>query len=301
MRITANIMNNNMLRNLQKNIGDLDELNQQLASGKKFRRPSQAPIEVVNGMQYDSLVADNEQYQSNVDYARNWIYTSEDAISSGVDVIQRGRELAIYGANGSLSPEDRENMAQEVKELRDELVSIANTKMGDKYLFSGQATNEKAIIENPDPAYDPDVDPFVLYNGDYNNINREINPGVKLNINVNAEEVFKDGIEYLDDLYNNLVNGIDQEEIANSIDDLGDITNEMSAIRAEIGAKVNRLEMIENRLGKENTNLKELRSKNEEVDLAEVITSLKMEENIYRASLASGARVMQPTLVDFLQ
>ncbi len=284
-----------MLRYLQNNMSDLDGLNQQLASGKQFHRPSQAPIEVAKSMQFESIIENNEQYKSNVDQARNWLTASEDAIASEMKVLQRARELANYGANDTLTADDRKNLAQEVKQLRDELVNIANSKLGNKYLFSGQATDKKAIVISSDPTQ------YAEYQGDYNKIYREINPSIKLSINVNAAQVFKEGIEETHQLYKALDNGENSEVIANSITELDSVIDNNLGIRAKIGAKVNRLDMTKNRLKDEIINMKELLSENEDIDIAEVITDLKMKESVYRASLASGARVMQPTLVDFLQ
>ena len=73
------------------------------------------------------------------------------------------------------------------------------------------------------------------------------------------------------------------------------------AVRAEVGAKSNRVDLIKNRLQDDNYNFTVLLSKNEDADLAQVITNLKMDENVYRASLAAGARIMQPSLIDFLR
>ena len=71
--------------------------------------------------------------------------------------------------------------------------------------------------------------------------------------------------------------------------------------RAEIGAKMNRLDLTQSRLEDQEINLRSLKSENEDVDIAETIMELRMQESVYQASLASGARVMQPTLLDFLR
>ncbi len=92
---------------------------------------------------------------------------------------------------------------------------------------------------------------------------------------------------------------------------LPDVGNELGGIdlrlqellqhRATIGAKVNRLELQENRLISTQENLTGLLSQNEDANEAEVIMELKMQENVYRAALAAGARIVMPSLVDFLR
>lgn len=195
MRITNNTLVGNMLRHLQSNMQKLDNLNQKMASGKKFQKPSEAPIKVANSMQFDSLINNNEQYKRNVDQAQNWLTSSENAIKDTNTVLQRVRELAVYGASENLTQADKDSIAAEVGQLRDELINIANSKLGDRFLFSGQATST--------PAFDDDGN----YQGDYNVIEREVNPSISIKINVNGEYAFKEAIETVDSLYNNLKGG----------------------------------------------------------------------------------------------
>ena len=79
-----------------------------------------------------------------------------------------------------------------------------------------------------------------------------------------------------------------------------DISN-LLRVRADVGARQNRLELTSNRLDNDNTNFTKLMSDNEDVDMAETIMNLTNEENVYKASLAGGAKVIQPSLVDFLR
>ncbi len=75
----------------------------------------------------------------------------------------------------------------------------------------------------------------------------------------------------------------------------------IARVRADVGARYNRLELTENRLSKNIYNFTKLMSENEDIDQAENIMLLKSEENVYQASLAGGARIIQPSLMDFLR
>ncbi len=77
--------------------------------------------------------------------------------------------------------------------------------------------------------------------------------------------------------------------------------NVMLGARADIGAKTNRIELAENQLLDIGINLQSLQSKTEDADLAVVITNLKTDENVYQASLAAGAKLIRPSLIDFLR
>jgi len=299
MRVTNSMMVQNMLDHLKNNMGDLNNLNEQLSSGKLFQMPSDAPIKVADSMNYKSQLNRNEQYQRNTDQADNWLNTTESSLKNGNEVMQRARELTIYASNDSLTSKDRESIAKEVKQLRDELIDISRTKLGDSYIFSGQQTDKEpfAISENTDGT----IDTFA-YNGDDAPIKRRLNENVEMDINLTGKDIFETEISDLDDLYAKLSSGTATgEDISTSLNPMDEAVNKFTELRAEIGGKLKRTSNLKSRLEAGEIHLKQLKSQNEDSDLAEVITNLKMEENVYRASLASGARIMQQSLVDFIR
>ncbi|SFL22197.1 flagellar hook-associated protein FlgL [Halanaerobium salsuginis] len=297
MRVTNSMMIRNMLDHLETNMGDLNDLNEQLSSGKVFQMPSDAPIKVSDSMNYKSQLNRNEQFQRNVGQTENWLNTTESALKSGTEVIQRARELTIKTANDSLTSGDRKMVAKEMKELRDELIDISNAKLGDSYIFSGQKTDAK-----PFEVVDNGIDNYVKYNGDTSKVARRLNENVEMDINLNGHEVFKDEIESINKIYTQLEDeSISGEDIGNNLSEMDDSINKYAELRAEVGGKLQRTGNVIDRLEANEIHIKSLKSKNEDADLAEVITNLKMEETVYRASLASGSRIMQQSLVDFIR
>ena len=290
MRVTNSMMIQNQLDHLKNNMGDLNDLNEQLSSGKLFQMPSDAPIKVADSMNYKSQLNRNSQYQRNVDQAENWMNATESALKNGTEVIQRARELTIYASNDSLTSEDRQAISSEVKELRDELVDISRTQLGDSYIFSGQQTDQEPF------------DNTLTYQGDNNKVSRRLNENVNMDINLHGEEIFQDEIAALDQLFTDLSSGADGETISdNNLANMDYSIKNFIERRSEIGGKLKRTENLKSRLEANEIHLKQLKSGNEDADLAETITNLKMEENVYRASLASGARIMQQSLVDFIR
>lgn len=297
MRVTNSMMIRNMLDHLETNMGDLNDLNEQLSSGKVFQMPSDAPIKVSDSMKYKSQLNRNEQFQRNVGQANNWLGSTETNLKNATKIIQRARELTMYASNGSMTPEDRQITAKEMKELRDEMIDLSREKLGDDYIFSGQNTDAE-----PFKVTDHGIGNFTIeYTGDHNQINRRLNENVSMDINLNAADVFKDEIETLNNVYEDLETGATEKEIGKNLDDFDTMVNKYAAVRAQVGAKMKRTSNIEDRLTSNNTYVKQIKSQNEDIDLAKVITDLKMEETVYRASLASGSRVMQQSLVDFIR
>ena len=296
MRVTNSMMVRNMLDHLQKNLGDLNNLNEQLSSGKLFQMPSDAPIKVADSMNYKAQLNRNNQFQRNLDQAENWLNTTESALKSGTKVIQRARELTIYAANDSMTSDDRKMVAKEMKQLRDELIDISNAKLGDSYIFSGQKTGEK-----PFEVVDNGIGDYVQYQGDKNGVKRRLNENVEMQVNLDGDEVFKKEIEALNKIYDDLDSGKSGEEIGDNLNAMDTAINNYAELRSEVGGKLQRTGNIISRLEANEVHLRDLKSKNEDADLAEVITELKMEETVYRASLASGSRIMQQSLVDFIR
>jgi flagellar hook-associated protein 3 FlgL len=290
------MMVRNMLDHLQNNLGDLNNLNEQLSSGKLFQMPSDAPIKVADSMNYKAQLNRNNQFQRNLDQAENWLNTTESALKSGTKVIQRARELTIYAANDSMTSDDRKMVAKEMKQLRDELIDISNAKLGDSYIFSGQKTGEK-----PFEVVDNGIGDYVQYQGDKNGVKRRLNENVEMQVNLDGDEVFKKEIEALNKIYDDLDSGKSGEEIGDNLNAMDTAINNYAELRSEVGSKLQRTGNIINRLEANEVHLRDLKSKNEDADLAEVITELKMEETVYRASLASGSRIMQQSLVDFIR
>lgn len=288
MRITNNTITNNVLQNLNSNSEKLNELSEQVSSGKKFQTPSEDPSSFVDSMQLESLITDNEQYQTNIESGSSWLTSAEDALSSAGDVLDSIRELTVEAASETLTQDDRETILTEVEELEKELKNIANTQQGDKYLFSGTATSTEAFNEDGE------------YQGDYNSLTREISSNTEIEISVNGEEAFGDAFDAVESLKSCLENG-DTEELSNSVlEDIDEAINTNDTFVTEVGAKQNRLDFTQTRLEDENTNLNEILSSNEDVDEAEAITEYSTQQTVYEAALSVSSSILQTSLVNYV-
>lgn len=292
MRITQSMLSNNMLRNVMSSYSKMGKLQEQLSSGKKVNRPSDDPVTVMKSLGYGMTVDKVAQYQKNLGEVNNWLDSSDDALDGVGKVLHRARELVTNAANtGTMTPEDREKIKIELDQMRTQLQDLANTKVGDKYIFSGTLT-DKPLYENG--AY-PDVTTDPAFN---KNVEIEVFDGVTLRVNTTATETFKE----MDDLFNELETMSDDG--AGFGDALGKIDGLMDDVltqRADIGARSNRAELMNNRLEMQEGAAKKQRSENEDIDYEKVITDMITQESIHRAALSVGARIIQPSLVDFLR
>ncbi len=292
MRITQQMLASNMTTQLQKNLSRYEQMNEQVASGKKINRPSDDPIGTQKSLQYSSKISENEQFERNTDYALSWIETTDQAMSSLSDVLRRVKELGLQGANGSNSTDDKAAIAQEVDQLREGLKDIANTTFNGKYIFNGQKTDRPI-----------EVDGSGNINYDNQPMTQRISPGSTIEMNVNAGEVFDADVnlfKVLDGLSQSLKDG-DQDGVATALKDIDTGSQQVLNSWTSLGAKQSRVEGMNQRLKEENLSLQTLLSKNEDIDYAEAIMKLKSEESVYQASLSASARMIQPTLMDFLR
>jgi flagellin-like hook-associated protein FlgL len=140
MRVTHRMIADTVNYNLQRSLTRLDNYSNQLSTGKAFHRPSDNPVGVGRVMSYTAAVDRNEQFRLNMNQTKGWLENTEYALQNGLDVLQRVRELSIYGANESLTAEDRRAIAPEVLEFLDHFIGIANTETNGLYIFGGHQT-----------------------------------------------------------------------------------------------------------------------------------------------------------------
>lgn len=300
MRVTHQLIKNTVLQNIQRNLTQMSRFQDMLSSGKTIKKPSDDPIKVSRVMSYNSTLQQNEQYRKNIDAARSWMETTEDALQGMTEVLHRVRELTVAGASGTMSQGARDAIAMEVDELNDALVNLANSSYQGRYIFAGFQTttvpftrDKELLLTEPSS---------VVYHGDSGGIKWEIAPNVTIKGNLDGENMFMDSriFEYMDQLVIGLRQS-DQDTINQSIKNIGESLDYVLDKRAALGAIVHGIEISREKYLTERLNFTELRSKLQDIDLAETLMNYNMLENVYRASLATGAKIMQPSLLDFLR
>ncbi|MEK4949163.1 flagellar hook-associated protein FlgL [Bacillus sp. FSL W8-1127] len=290
MRVTQSMLSNNMLRNLSSSYERLSKYQDQISTGKKVNRPSDDPVVVMKGISYRADLSEVQQYKRNFSEAYNWIENSDAALDNAGQALQRIRELVVEASNDTYDASQRQAISAEIKQLRDHLAEVANTKFGDKYLFNGANTTKKPVdLQNGNyPSESQPTEPVEI----------ELSKGIYLPVNVPGEKVF--GKQLFSDL-KALTDDLDQgKNPASYLDQIDQHIDAINNARADLGARQNRLEMMESRVDNQEVIATKVLSDNEDVDYEKAITDLTAQESVHRAALAVGARVLQPTLMDFL-
>lgn len=287
----------NFLIDLQGNYRSLSEAQRQVSTGKRIGSPSDDPVGIAIALGLRRDQGATAAWRRNIDDSLTWLNTTDRALDQALDVVQRAHELAVQGGNGTLSSNARALIAAEVDSLRSQFVEIGNSSLGGRFIFGGTATTTQPF----DPATEAAALPI-----NAGLINREVAQGSVVSINITADRLQKppgatpDVFTVLDQLSTALSTD-DLAGITGALDDLRAHQESINALRGEGAAKINRLELTASRFEAQEIATSDQLSRIEDADMAEAITDLSMRESVYRSALAVGARVIQPSLVDFLR
>ncbi|MFD2615554.1 flagellar hook-associated protein FlgL [Paenibacillus gansuensis] len=296
IRITQNMISSQLTRNLNHNMRKTELYQQQLSTGRVINKPSDDPVGVLYSLRYRSNINANEEYKNNLDHTKSWLDFTDAMTDQTTDIFHRLKELLTQAANGTNPQSALDAIRSEVSELRGQLVSIGNSKLRDNYVFNGQLTDiEPYSAANP-----------AVVTTDSAEISYDLGLGISIPVNITGNDVFG-GANAADNIFTIADNMITYLGTANRagltglIPSLDQRLEKMLNVRSEVGAKVNRLDFLSSRLEDLGGNLENLKSKVEDADMAETIMKQKMNESVYQASLSTGAKIIMPTLVDFLR
>lgn len=313
MRVTQSMLSSNMLRNLNTSYGKISKLQDQMNSGKLINRPSDDPVIAVKGMGYRIDLDKNEQYQRNMREAHTWLDSTDEAFDQVGNALKRVKELIVQAANDTNTTEDRQKINAEISQIKAQLKDLANTKVGDNYIFSGTHTNNPLYTEDPIDPSQTIVNPKVTTGAD-KSVEINVFDGISMKINTAGMEYFKKVDAFMEHVETTLQNNGSANDISAALGfeieatgtlpampALDGIYEETLVLRAEVGARQNRLELMENRLEIQEVNVTKQMSLNEDTDYAKTITEMTTAESIHQASLSVGAKIIQQTLVDFIR
>ncbi|MDI7742937.1 flagellar hook-associated protein FlgL [Lysinibacillus fusiformis] len=295
MRVTQSMLSGNMLRNLSNSYSKLGKLQEQINTGKKVTRPSDDPVTAMKGISYRTELNNVEQFSRNIGEAYNWLDTTDDTLDKIGSTLQRVNELMVQASNGTSTPEDRKKINSELQQLREHVQNLANSKIGDRYIFSGTKTQtapfdkDTGYVTNlTDPSFEKTID-------------IEVFDGINLQVNTTPIKIF----EEIDQMFEKISIDIDLEipgsELSAHLSTIDTNMNKLLTTRADIGARQNRVELMDSRLQSQEIIATKRMSDNEDVDYEKAIVEMTTQESIHRAALSVGAQIIQPTLMDFLR
>lgn len=314
-RITSGMMVSNFNRNLGAANERMYKFQNQLATNKRMVRLSDDPVGVVKSLNARSKLYDIEQYQKNLESAQAWLTQTESSLGELNNIIKRGYELAVYASNDVLTNDDRDAIAREIGQLRDQILTVSNTTIGDKYIFGGYNFTSAPFVADMEAGEiyhngedmvggDPDAD-FPLY---------EINTGVDFEVGISGREFLGSGEGNVFHIFHQMFQTLSttsemneegleilHENIKPFIGQMTTAQNMVLTQLAEVGGRSARIEMMTDRYATSQLNYTQMKSDVEDLDAAEAITWFSMAEAVYRSALGIGGRILPPSLQDFMR
>ena len=296
MRVTNRMMTEAVNTNLFKQNERLMKLQETASSGKKVLRPSDDPFAAGEIMGYRADISKTDQYLTNITHAETRVEVTENVLETMNGFLET---LWGYAADPvSRTPEERAVAADNIKNLRDQVRQMANSRHGGSYLFAGHRTDVPPVSDDNS------------YAGDAGEIKVIIGKGMDMKINTTGEELFAVGpdgkialfesLEALEAAYRKepFDPSAVTEEMAGT---LNEAVNQVKAIRAEGAARLSRLGSAQEFLEAIRPKMATILGEAEDADVSKAIVEMKLQETAYETALQTASRVIQPTLLDFLQ
>lgn len=282
----------------------LDEVNssysralEPLATGRRINRPSDDPARISSYFQNVNELNQIEQYKVNASLARTRLNITDGVMSQVSGLVNEVYALALEGNDQTTSPEQLTYITDRLASIKEDLMSLTNTKIGSSYIFGG---------------YLSDTQPFdfiagtttVTYNGDSNQLMVKVADEKRVQVTIDADEAFLGGGSGVDifDTIDELVTSIEaQDEIAigTLITDIQSSQDQISTARATIGNSIRSLDSAETYVENKEIQVSERISAVADVDIAKATTDLSFNEYTLRSALEVTKRVLSLQLQNF--
>lgn len=324
MRITNASMVRSHLYDTQNNLTNMSKINQQISTGKVINTVSDDPHKAIKIMNINNEIKYTEKYNYNIDESVGWMNTTDGALDNVGNLLGEIKETILKVGNGTYSQNEMKSLNEDMNEKIKQLADTLNSTHGGKYLFGGSSVDDAPItvIENPDGTvkleFSKDKNGQTIPNTD--DLKADISSGINIGYNISVGEILniKDGngntvnlldeINNLSTLMNDIANGDEQtaakakETLLNDtkgkIDTLFDhVVNE----RTSLGVRVSTAEKIKELNDEDILNIQDVLSKTQDTDVVEKFIELKSAEMIYQASIQVGAKLIQPTILDYIR
>ena len=296
-RVTQQTMQHSSLNNLQRNLKTMNDLQAKMSSGKNFVRASEDPGAASRSMSLRAEQAAAAQAKRSVDDGAGWLAQIDSALQTSISLMQRARDLTVRGSNdGAGSTASREAIAVELEGLRDALIDSANTRLNGRSVFAGTSGGSRAYNgAGGTPEYG--------WNGVAGaSVERRLGQDVTVRVDAEGPAAFGEGADSVFALIDRIAADLrDGTNVTTHLDDIDQRIDGMLNTVTDVGVRHKQVLDAQSNLQLQMQNLRAARTDIEDIDLAQVVMELQMQEVAYQGALGATARVLQPTLMDFLR
>lgn len=290
MRITQGITYRNFLANVENLNESLEAASRQVASGKKVTRLKDSPSGSAELVLLRNQLSGIDQYKTNVDNSSFFLNVADSALSSAYNLVTTIFTRGSAAASGTTDAAGRATLADEIRLLRDELLSLANTQTRGRYLFAGSDVK--------DPAFTTSGGTITYQgNGDVNQV--EIGESLRVNVNIPGSAIFLPVFEKIDAMLQAIDSG-DAAAIQAALAGISPAMGEITKARVQLGVDLRKLEEVKIDHDAQQLNIQTRRGNIEDADMAKAITEMNQIQSALKAALSAQSTIQQYNLFDFL-
>jgi flagellar hook-associated protein 3 FlgL len=293
-RITHQTIAANALANLQHSLSVTQKLSDRLSSGRLIQRPSDDPAGTVSALQIRADSRAQQQYSRSAADGLGWLGAADGALNTAIVSLRRAQELTLRGANtGANGPDARAAMAVEIQQIRDAMLEAANTTYLGRPVFGGTTDAKKAFEDGAS-------------RNDGGKVFRTVGPNTSIRVDTEWPDLpvpgKAEGLSVFALLQRVAVNLTDApDSLQQDLADLSGVLGEFTSALADVGARYARVESLGQKADATILDLKSALSEIENIDLPKTVMELQLQQVAHQAALGATARVIQPTLMDFLR
>jgi flagellar hook-associated protein 3 FlgL len=292
-RITSTTQMRAAQANLQASAQRLAQLQEQASSLKTISRASDDPARAANALAVRAEQRATAQYTRNADNGNGWLTTLDTALGASTNILNRVRDLTVQGANaGTMTVAAREAIAVQIDGLKQDLLTQANASYLGRTVFAGNSDTGVAYTADG-----------VHSGGSTAGVDRRVGAGSTVRVDADGSTIFGTGATSVFALLDRISSSLRDPASGAVSTHLTALDKSLTAVigaNADVGARQARIEETSRALVTQKGALEAQRVQLEDADLATVVLDLKLQEVAYQSALAVTARVIQPTLMDFL-
>jgi flagellar hook-associated protein 3 FlgL len=276
----------------------------QLAQGKQVLKPSDAPDQAAVIQRLKSVLNRQDSYQSSLSTLKSRLESEDTTLKSASDLLIRAKEIAVQAANDTLSPVNRKALGFELKAVRDQLLSLANSRDSNgNFMFAGSRLK--------DPPFSGPAGQSPEYKGDQTRMTVMVGEQRSIPINRTGSEAFvsinRPGsnqatgfFKVMDDLVNG-INASDGTAMQRGVGEMTDLLNGLSLAHADVGTDMNVVDQQTSVVEDTVLNLKSTLSSVEDLDYASAITKMNQQMLSLEAAQNSFSKISQLNLFNYLK
>ena len=295
MRVATSMMYSFVRSSLADITRDLNRASETVITGKRINTLSDDPMDMAMAAGIKSTLNGLKQMDRNISMGNSWLTASESALTQAQDLVSESKTLALQMANASISSGNRQDAAIMVQQTMEEMISLANTMVDGRYIFSGNRTDIPSFAVEMVGS-----DEKIMYQGDNHPFSIKIGTDSMVEIGGDGAAIFSQIFDTLAD-FKTALETDNLEDIDKAINSFDEDFEHLNAVITAGGSRMNRLDMKSSILQEMTINETERLSALEDADIIEAITRLEQVQLSYQAALSSSSKLMSMNILDYLK